>query len=122
MTLIEIMIVVAIIAMITSGIALSAFRTSEKAKLKHAVSSARVIRTAVRTYFTLENTRHCPTLTDLLDAQILDEGEQETDPWNQPWKIQCEGSRVIVSSHGPDGEPETPDDIFVPTKRQDDKD
>ena len=33
------------------------------------------------------------------------------DPWNQPYKYQGESDRFTLSSAGPDGKPDTPDDI-----------
>jgi hypothetical protein len=35
------------------------------------------------------------------------------DPWHQPYKYQGERDRFTLSSAGPDGKPDTPDDIQV---------
>ena len=36
------------------------------------------------------------------------------DPWGNAYEIEVENGRVVVWSHGPDGQPETSDDISYP--------
>lgn len=117
MTLIEVMIVVAIIAMVSGGVAIVAIGQMTRARLTQAETDARQIRATVQTYFLTENTSDCPSMNDLLAANLLDDASKTTDPWGHEWAISCSYDRVTVSSTGPDGAPRTPDDISVPRKR-----
>ncbi len=108
------MIVISIIAMVAGGVTVMAFKHWERAKLANTKNSARIVREAVRSYWMTTGTDECPTIDALVSAEVIDEGGAKVDAWGVPWHITCEGSKVRVSSSGPDHAPETGDDISVP--------
>jgi general secretion pathway protein G len=115
MSLIEIMIVVAIIAMVAGGVAVVAVPQMKKAQIKNAETAARVIRGAVQNW-QVSNSDYgtCPTVQQLISDKILDAGQNNEDPWGQPYGIKCDGEEIVVSSAGPDKKPNNQDDIVIP--------
>ena len=53
----------------------------------------------------------CPVMDDLVTAGTLDDSRSATDAWDHPFRIQCDGDDIIVRSDGPDGVPNTEDDV-----------
>lgn len=115
MTLIEIMIVVAIIAMVAGGVAVVAIPKMKEAQITQAETGARVIRSAVSQWQLAENEYgECPTVTQLVEDKQLDSGQNTTDPWGQEYVITCADDEVIVSSGGPDKKRGSKDDVIIP--------
>ena len=115
MTLIEIMIVVAIIAMVAAGVAVVAIPKMKVAQITSAGTGARVIRTAVNQWQLAENEYStCPTVSQLVSDKQLDAGQQTADPWGQDYVITCADDEVIVASAGPDKKMGSKDDIVIP--------
>jgi general secretion pathway protein G len=115
MTLIEIMIVVAIIAMVAGGVAVMALPKMKEAQIKTAETGCRVIRTAVNQWQMAENEYGtCPTVSQLVQDKQLDAGQETNDPWGQAFTITCADDEVVVSSAGPDKKAGTKDDISIP--------
>jgi general secretion pathway protein G len=115
MTLIEIMIVVAIIAMVAGGVAVVAIPKMREAQVQQAETGARVIRSAVSAWQLAENEYgECPTVSQLIEDKQLDSGQNTTDPWGQDYVILCADDEVIVSSAGPDKKKDSKDDIIIP--------
>jgi general secretion pathway protein G len=115
-TLVEVLIVVAIMALVSAAVAVAAIGYFKDAKLKTAATSARSIREAVKAFWMIHDTPDCPTVTQLVTEGALDEDAPKQDPWGSPWHIECNGNAVVVTSDGPDRKPSTPDDIRVPPK------
>lgn len=115
MTLIEIMIVVAIIAMVAGGVAVVAIPKMKEAQITQAATGARVIRSAVSQWQLAENEYSvCPTVSQLIDDKQLDSGQNSQDPWGQDFVITCADDEVIVTSPGPDKKLASNDDITIP--------
>ncbi len=115
MTLIEIMIVVAIIAMVAGGVAVVAIPKMKEAQVQQAETGARVIRSAVSQWQLAENEYgECPTVSQLVEDKQLDAGQNSTDPWGEEYQITCADDEVIVSSAGPDKKKGSKDDIVIP--------
>jgi len=110
MTLIEIMIVVAILAMIAGGVAVALLPQLEKAQIKTTATDAQGLRSAVMLY-KADNPRGCPTVEDLVSERYLDGSRRTTDAWDTPFQISCEDGDISVLSAGPDLEFNTEDDI-----------
>jgi hypothetical protein len=53
----------------------------------------------------------CPSVKRLVEAGILEEHRRITDPWDNDYVIECDGGEVLVFSSGPDGLPNTADDV-----------
>jgi len=113
-TLVEVLIVVAIITLISAGVALTAFSHVESTKLKNAKTNARSLRLAVKTWWLENDTTDCPTLSELVKAEALDRDSSRTDPWGEPWHIECTERDVTVISAGKDRKLGTEDDIRIP--------
>ena len=110
-TLVEVLIVVAIMAIIAGGATLLVFPQFNKARVKLAVEGARTIKQAADLYLNLNSTSDaCPTIQDLVSAKAID-GKKVDDPWGQPYKIQCNGGDMTVSSTGADRKEGTQDDL-----------
>ena len=113
-TLVEVLIVVAIIAMIASGVAVFALPKYKEAQIKNAETGARIVRTAVQQWQAANNETSCPTISQLVQEKQLDPGQSTNDSWNQPFSLNCTDDEVIISSNGPDKKKGTKDDIIVP--------
>lgn len=109
MTLIEIMVVVAIIGLIMGGVGIMAFNRFQDAQLDTAKSEVKKIQSAIDTY-RVNKKGKCPkTLEDLKAAQFIDRVPK--DPWDNEYKFTCDNTKIEVISPGPDGEFDSPDDI-----------
>ncbi len=112
-TLVEVLIVVAIIAMVAGGVAVLAIPKFREAQVTSTKTAARVIRTAVQQW-QMTNGDTCPTVSQLIQDKQLDPGQNTDDPWGQAFVISCGEDVVTVSSYGPDKKQGTKDDITVP--------
>jgi len=56
----------------------------------------------------------CPTFGDLRSTagSSFDPATMATDPWQSPYEIQCQGSRLRIRSFGPDRTADTVDDVW----------
>src|SRR5262245_48295772 len=89
-TLVEVLIVVAIMAVISSGAVFVAWPEFKKAQIKTAVVGANAIKAAAETYINLDmgGGEACPTIQDLVGAKKID-SKKTDDPWGSPFKIHC---------------------------------
>lgn len=112
MSLVEIMIVLAIISMIMGAAAFGGFAQLEKAKVKETKNMMRLIEQAVVQWQT-ETNETCPSnLTDLSAKKILN--KEPKDGWNQPFIFKCpgdHGNEIDLTSKGKDRKENTEDDI-----------
>lgn len=115
MSLIEILVVLAIIALVSGVIAVAVIGHLEKARITTSRESARVLRNAVTSYRMTRASDDCPTVDVLVEAQEIDTASKTLDAWDRPFAIDCdERGAVTVVSGGPDKKVGTPDDIRVP--------
>ena len=112
MTLIEIMVVVAIIGLIMGGVGLMAFSRFQDAQVDTAKKDVVQIEQAVQMY-KMQKSSKCPkSMQDLKAAGMINKVTK--DPWNTAYELKCpgdEGRQVDVISAGPDQEMGTEDDI-----------
>lgn len=113
-TLLEVLIVVAIIAMVAGGVAFYALPRFRESQIKTAETGARVIRQAVQSWQASSNETNCPTISQLVQDKQLDPGANTNDPWGQAYTLSCTDGDVTVTSAGPDKKKGTKDDIKVP--------
>lgn len=117
MTLIEIMIVIAIIGLIMGGLAFALMGRLDTAKDKTAVNEVTRLSTTAEMYEVEKG--KCPK-----DLAALKAGgyikKIMKDPWGTPYELKCPGEhgRIDVWSAGPDKELSTEDDV---TSWSDDK-
>lgn len=113
-TLFEVLIVVAILAMVAGGVAVFALPRFQDAQRKTAEAGARTIRMAVQQWQAANNETTCPTISQLIQDKQLDTGQNTNDPWGQAYNLQCTDDEVTVLSNGPDKKKGGKDDIVVP--------
>lgn len=117
-TLVEVLIVVAIIAMVASGVAVFALPRFREAQVKTAYTGAMTIRGAVQNWQRVNNDSSCPTVQQLIQEKELDSAATTLDPWGEQYTLTCADDDVTVSSGGPDKKRGTPDDVRVPKGAQ----
>src|SRR5689334_20641404 len=79
-TLVEVLIVLAIMAIIAGGATALVFPRYKESQVRGAVLSAGVIKTAAEAYLHLDSAGGCPTIKDLVDNKHLD-AKKTDDPW-----------------------------------------
>ena len=113
-TLFEVLIVVAIMALIASGVGVAVFKYWIDTQHKTAQTSARILRGAVKTWWITHDPGTCPGVEQLFSDGVLDADSARRDPWGGQWRIECAGDEVTVVSSGRDRMLGTEDDIRVP--------
>jgi general secretion pathway protein G len=113
MTLLEIMIVLALIGLVMGSLGLALSGQFKKGQIKTARIAVGSISNAAQQYM-MENNSNCPTsLDDLVAAKNLP--KKQKDPWGKDFLLKCPGTGdpdgVDVSSSGPDKQEGTADDI-----------
>ena len=101
-TLFEVLIVVAILAMVAGGVAVFALPRFQDSQKKTAEAGARTIRMAVQQWQAANNETSCPTVSQLIQDKQLDTGQNTNDPWGQAYTLNCSDDEVTVISSGPD--------------------
>ncbi|MFO0554893.1 MAG: prepilin-type N-terminal cleavage/methylation domain-containing protein [Polyangiaceae bacterium] len=110
-TLVEVLIVVAIMAIIAGGATLLVFPQFKKARVEAAKVGAEAVRQAAELYMNTDaEGGACPTVQDLVAAKKLD-AKKVDDPWGKPYRVVCEGDDIRVWSNGRDGKEGSPDDV-----------
>jgi general secretion pathway protein G len=113
MTMLEIMIVLAIIGLVMSVVGVGVFANWKKAQLKVARVAVNEIAQKTIQYMT-DNNNDCPKTIDDLVAQKYIPKKQK-DPWNRDYILRCPGTintdGIDVVSVGPDGQEGTADDV-----------
>jgi len=120
-TLVEVLIVVAIMAMLAGGVAVFALPKFKEAQVSTAKTSAQVLRRAIQDWQRVNNEITCPSESELVQGKHLDSSSNADDPWGMPWKFVCTDDDVFVQSTGPDKKDGTADDISVPQVRTNDE-
>lgn len=113
MTLIEIMVVVAIIGLLMGTVGVVAFSRYKKAQISNTQTIIKNLETAVQTYM-MDNNSECPKeLDDLYTQKIIN--KKPRDAWGQPLVFKCPGDKnkesADILSKGPDKREGTEDDI-----------
>jgi general secretion pathway protein G len=113
MTMLEIMIVLAIIGLVMSVVGVGVYANWKKSQVKVARIAVNEIAQKTIQYMT-DNSNECPKTIDDLVAQKYMPKKQK-DPWNRDFILRCPGTintdGIDVISMGPDGQEGTADDI-----------
>lgn len=110
-TLVEVLIVVAIMAVISGGVTLVAFPLFKESRIKIGVQGCQTVRQAAELYQNLEGSAdQCPTIQDLVTSKKLD-GKRTEDPFGSTYKIDCSEGEIHGISPGNDKKFGTPDDL-----------
>jgi general secretion pathway protein G len=92
MTLVEIMVVIAIIGLVMGAVVVAAVPQLESARCKTAWSETQTIQQAIATFQT-DNAGDCPkSLDDLVSQKFL--SKSPVDPWGQAFKYKCPGDKM----------------------------
>ena len=114
-SLLEILVVLAIIALLSSVIGIAVYGHLLKARIEATRQSALKIRQTVVLYRMDHAGDECPTAESLKKAELIDPASKLTDAWDQPFTVTCgERGEVHVASGGPDKKLGTEDDIIAP--------
>jgi len=113
-TLFEVLIVVAIMALVASGVGVAAFKYWDDAQRKTAQTSARNLRGVVKSWWITHDSTVCPRVDQLLSDGTLDRDSPARDPWGGEWQVECVGDEVTIISMGRDHRAGTDDDIKIP--------
>jgi general secretion pathway protein G len=113
-TLVEVLIVVAIMSLIATTVVVAVIPKFQGAQRDTALNSAREVRNAVTRWRATRGGDQCPTVPQLVADKEIDTASKTDDPWGSPFKIVCTEDEVIVTSLGADKKEGTQDDLSVP--------
>jgi len=108
LTLVELMIVVALLAVIGTAVTVALGPFLDGGKEKVAVADCQAIR-QVAILWRSTNSGLCPSVPQL--ASLLDQQSRSNDPWGHAYTVRCEEGEIKVLSAGADGAFGTDDDI-----------
>lgn len=109
MTLIEIMVVIAIIGLLTTVVAIKVVPMFFQAERQVTELDLKRVQSSAAGYWI--RTRQCPTIDDLVDDDSVNSG-QAKDEWGTPLQVSCTGESIEVRSAGRDKALGTEDDLF----------
>jgi len=113
-TLLEIMVVLAIIALLAGGVGAAVFKNFRRAQVSSARLRVKAVRDATSQYM-IDNSSNCPRGIDDLVAQKYLDRSNAKDPWGKDFVFHCPGTQdtdsADISSAGPDKQEGTPDDV-----------
>ncbi len=112
-TLVEILIVLAIVGLIAGGIAVYAVPKFQKAQVDNTRNSEKALH-AVAESWRANHGNDCPTPQRLKDEKELAASSEINDAWGTPYKINCDDDSTTVLSAGPDKKEGSQDDIRFP--------
>jgi general secretion pathway protein G len=113
-TLVEVLIVVAIMALVASGVGVAVIARWNESQNKTTATNARAIRGAVKTWWLDHDAGGCPSVDELVLAGTLDRDSPRVDAWGESWRVECAEGEVSVLSPGRDRQIGTADDIRIP--------
>jgi general secretion pathway protein G len=114
LTLVEMMVVIALIGVLTAAIAIGVVQAQKRASIGAAKTACNTIRDATIQWRAVHPGDDCPTVDQLKKEKILDTGFNVKDPWNSSFKLGCDADEITCTSAGPDRKEGTEDDIQVP--------
>ena len=107
-TLVELMVVIAIIAILATIVGVNMIGATDDAAVTQAKAQIKNFKTALMAYKL--KFKHFPSTSEGLDALInnekqnfLDSDELPKDPWGNEYVYTCEGSAYTIVSYGADG-------------------
>jgi len=117
-TLVEVLIVVAILSLIAGGVAIFAIPKFQQAQKDTAKTDCKTLVQVVETWKLNHPgaTTECPTVEALKNDKALKSDQNTNDPWGKPYRITCSGEDFGASSAGPDGKEGSEDDIWAGAK------
>ena len=114
LTLLEMMVVIALIGVLTAAIAIGVLQAQKRASIGAAQTACNTVRSATIQWKAVHPGDDCPTVEQLKKEKFLDTGFNLKDPWNTSYKLACDADEITCTSAGPDRKEGTEDDIHVP--------
>jgi general secretion pathway protein G len=114
LTLVEMMVVIALIGVLTAAIAIGVLQAQKRASIGAAQTACNTVRGATIQWRAVHPGDDCPTVEQLKKEKFLDTGFNLKDPWNSLYKLGCDADEITCTSAGPDRKEGTEDDIHVP--------
>lgn len=104
-TLVELMVVIAIIAILAGIVGINVFRSLDEANVSNAKAQIKNFKTALVAYKIKH--KKFPTTSEGLEAiaPFLDPARVPLDPWNNPYVYTADGNNYKIVSYGADGVP-----------------
>lgn len=109
--LLEIMVVIALVSLLTTGVAVGALKMLRESEEKQARTDAANLAAAAEAFLVAQGSEECPAADELKRDGILSRRSKTDDPWGTPYRISCEPDAATVMSAGCDGIFGTGDDI-----------
>lgn len=103
-TLVELMVVIAIIAILATIVGVNVFRNIDESNQTAAKAQIRVFKNALVSY-KLKHKKFPQSLEELATGGFLESRTVPTDPWGNPYVYQAQGSTYSIISYGADGRP-----------------
>lgn len=116
-TLVEILIVLAIVGLIAGGIAVYAVPKFQKAQIDQTHTNAKVLQ-PIADAWRVSHGNDCPTVQRLREEKEIAATANINDAWGHPYVIRCDEGETVIVSWGPDGKEGTQDDIREPDMQQ----
>jgi len=116
-TLVEILIVLAIVGLIAGGIAVYAVPKFQQAQRDNTKNSLKALHAVAEAWRANHMSEGCPTAQRLQEEKELATSSEIVDPWGSPYSIRCSDEATAVISFGPDKKSGTEDDIVFPDTR-----
>lgn len=112
-TLVEILIVLAIVGLIAGGIAVFAVPKFKEGQISSTRTNAKTLQPIADAW--RANHNECPTIQRLKEDKEIAATSNINDAWGHAYIIRCdEGQDTVITSWGPDGKEGTQDDIREP--------
>lgn len=116
-TLVEVLIVVAILSLIAGGVAIFAIPKFKQAQVDTAKTDCKTLLNVIDTWrMNGHSGTDCPTVEALKSDKSLRADQNTNDPWGHGYEIVCSPDGDGVTSWGPDGKKGSEDDIWAGTK------
>ena len=116
-TLVEVLIVVAIMSLIATGVTVAVIPKFREAQKRTAEQNALEIRSAVARWRATRGDT-CPSVAQLVTDKEIDSASKTDDPWGSAYTIECGEDEVKVTSPGPDKKAGSADDVVVPAPQK----
>ncbi len=110
-TLLEIMVVIALISLLTTGVAVGALKMLRDAEDEQAKTNAAALAAAAEAFIIGHGSEECPTPEEMQRDGVLSNRSKTKDPWGNPYRIVCEPDSAIAISAGRDKTFDTSDDV-----------
>ena len=115
-TLVEVLIVVAILSLIAGGVAIFAIPKFKEAQVTTAKTDAKTLVNVMESWRLNHSGTECPTIEALKADKSLKPDQNVNDPWGHPYEISCSADGDGVMSWGPDGKKGSEDDVWAGTR------